>query len=174
MAYDIEQRLDRIEQSMSHQLRDIHDKIENATRIAQLIEHFLDFNQRQEALPIHERSSHLQTAAASNRSLRWPHRKILDFLLNQVDPQTCSYKPVQTSTLIRAARIGKQAAANYLADLIESGFIVRWSDGYRVFYRINENFNGDKRGDRAENTSDREWLKNNGLQDQCDARHARV
>lgn len=68
--------------------------------------------------------------------LRYPHRKILDFLLSQYDFRTESFKEVHFSRLVRESRIGKNMANTYLKPLEDKGYIERRSDGYRVFFKI--------------------------------------
>jgi hypothetical protein len=72
----------------------------------------------------------------ADTSLGFPHRKVLDFLLEQHDPATGQFKDVHFSALVRAARIGKNMAKDYLALLEAKGYIRRRSDGYRVFYAL--------------------------------------
>ena len=71
-----------------------------------------------------------------DHELRWPHRKILEFLCRQYDWQSNSFAEVHFSSLVRNARISKSRASGFLLHLERKQLIVRRTDGYRVYFRL--------------------------------------
>ena len=71
----------------------------------------------------------------SDTDLSHPHRKILEYLLQQYDHETQSFKEVHFSKIVREARIGKNMAKEYFAFIEERNYVERRTDGYRVYYR---------------------------------------
>lgn len=71
-----------------------------------------------------------------DKELRYPHRKILDFLLSRYDFQTGHFQEVIFSELVDGARVGKGTAKQYLTLLGAKGYIVKRSDGYRIYFKI--------------------------------------
>ena len=74
----------------------------------------------------------------NDRELRFPHRKLLDFLLGQFDYSKQQFKEIHFSQLVKEARVGKNAAKAYLEFLEQKGYILRRSDGYRLFCKIRQ------------------------------------
>ena len=74
-----------------------------------------------------------QARIAQDRDLTYSHRKIMDRLLDQYDPITDCFKPMQFGKLVKDARVGKGRTKGYLQVLEEKGMIKSWSDGYRRF-----------------------------------------
>ena len=74
----------------------------------------------------------------ADKDLRFPHRKILDFLLDQYDFTRNEFKEVQFSVLVNGSRIGKNMANEYLSLLEQKKYIQKRSDGYRKFFKIPE------------------------------------
>ena len=72
----------------------------------------------------------------NDKDLRFPHRKILDFLLDQFDFSKNEFKRIQFSKLVKGARVGKNMASNYLSLLEQKGYVEKRSDGYRTFFNI--------------------------------------
>jgi len=75
----------------------------------------------------------------ADTQLRFPHRKILEFLLRQYDFRARAFSKVHFSRLAREARVGKSRAKAYLSLLIAKGYVEEESDGYRVYYRLRSN-----------------------------------
>ena len=73
---------------------------------------------------------------SADNELTFPHRKILEFLLNQYDYQTQQFKEVHYSKLVRDARLGKNKAKAYLDFLTAKNYIEKRNDGYRVLYKL--------------------------------------
>lgn len=71
-----------------------------------------------------------------NPDLRFPHRKILEYLAQQYDYREKQYHEVNHSTIVRECKLGKNLAKKYFNDLEAKGLIARREDGYRVWYRI--------------------------------------
>jgi len=71
-----------------------------------------------------------------DKSLRYPHRKILDFLIEQYDYQKGKFREIHFSRIVKECRLGKNKAKEYLDYLAEKGLIDSRSDGYRKFYGV--------------------------------------
>lgn len=69
--------------------------------------------------------------------LRFPHRKILEYLSSQYDYEQKRFKEVNYNKIVKECRIGKNKAKEYLKLLSDKGFIKERFDGYRVWYRVN-------------------------------------
>ena len=87
-------------------------------------------------LNAHFQQAWLIQVIQKNPALRFPHRKILDFLSRQYDYEKKEFQEVNQSTLVRECRLGKNMAKEYLRDLEVKGLVKRRSDGYRVWCRI--------------------------------------
>jgi hypothetical protein len=72
----------------------------------------------------------------TDKDLRFPHKKILDFLLDQFDFTKNEFKGIQFSKLVKEAHVGKNMANNYLSLLEQKGYIEKRNDGYRTFFKI--------------------------------------
>lgn len=68
--------------------------------------------------------------------LRFPHRKILEFLSQQYDFAAQEFKEVFFSEIVRNARVGKNRAGRYLSLLERKGLVEKRHDGYRLFFKI--------------------------------------
>ena len=71
-----------------------------------------------------------------NPSLRFPHRKILEYLSKQYDYEKKRFKEVNFSTIVKECRLGKNRAGEYLELLEEKGIVKKRKDGYRVWYKL--------------------------------------
>lgn len=78
----------------------------------------------------------LRQSVRQDSSLSFPHRKILDCLMEKFDPSTSQFQEVHFSKLVREARVGKSRARVYLNLLEEKGYVEKRGDGYRLFYRL--------------------------------------
>jgi hypothetical protein len=83
--------------------------------------------------------SNLHNKLLHDKELRFPHRKIIEFLLQQYDFKTNNFEEVCFSDLVKGARIGKNMTNDYLALLEYKGYIQKRSDGYRKFFKIRKN-----------------------------------
>ena len=93
------------------------------------------------------RKQHLSIASTPHRllalfstdpELRFPHRKILECLLQQYDLEAAAFSELPFSKLVRISRVGKQAARDYLNFLKQKRYVTRRSDGYRIWFRISQ------------------------------------
>jgi len=73
----------------------------------------------------------------SDSELRYPHKKIMEKLIGNFDYSTREFKERTFSQLVKDARLGKNKASSYLADLENKGLIQQRSDGYRKLIKIN-------------------------------------
>ena len=68
--------------------------------------------------------------------IRYPHRKILEFLSQKYDHEKSTFKEANFSTIVNECKIGKNKAGEYLKLLEEKGYIKKRDDGYRVWYKM--------------------------------------
>ena len=66
--------------------------------------------------------------------LRFPHRKILEYLSRQYDYEKKAFKEVNYSTIVRECRLGRNQAKGYFKLLEQKGLLARRTDGYRVWF----------------------------------------
>ena len=127
-----------MERSLIEALRALDTRLESVQPVFQLLSDGLDAY-RDRLLKEDQFSrirNHVFETVRADTELRFPHRKILDFLLGEYDYTKAEFKEVQFSRLVREARIGKNMANSYLSVLERKALVVRRSDGYRVFFRI--------------------------------------
>ena len=74
----------------------------------------------------------------SDPDIRYPHQKIIQYLLNQYDYKLKKYNKIYFSKIVKDARIGKNKAKEYLSLLIDKELLLKSTDGYKVFYEIND------------------------------------
>jgi len=72
----------------------------------------------------------------NDKDLRFPHRKILEFLLGQYDFEKKEWREVNFSRIVREARIGKNKAKSYLTLLETKGYVEKREDGYKKWWRV--------------------------------------
>ena len=88
---------------------------------------------------ISKRNKHLYEWSEKIRNdgdLRYPHRKILDFLSGQWDLSKNQFKEVHFSKIVKEAHVGKSKTNSYLSLLERKGYIQKRDDGYRRFFKI--------------------------------------
>lgn len=78
----------------------------------------------------------LNAKIRQDRSLRYPHRKILEYMMEQYDFQHNRFREANFSRIVKECRLGKNKAGEYLSLLVERGYLGKRSDGYRIWYRI--------------------------------------
>lgn len=78
----------------------------------------------------------------TDKSIRWPHRRILEFLARQWCFNKREFKEVHQNEIVRQANIARSTIKNHLTVLLEKGLIERREDHGRIFYRINGEFRG--------------------------------
>lgn len=138
---EILQRVIRIENDLEQGLKNIEEKLNKGE------ESFLFFNDSLKAYKerIYKESSilkenmliqELNEKFRKDKELRFPHRKILEFLLEQYDFIKCSFKEVQYSRLIKKCHIGTNKAKSYFDLLEQKEYIKIRKDGYRIFFRL--------------------------------------
>lgn len=135
----IEKRLGYLEQVLTTRLNTIEDKLEHAPAVLGFLNGVLTNYEQQfmgvRLQGIREREQWLRRIY-DDQGLRHPHQKILNFLANQYDYQVQQFRPVHFSKLVREAHIGKNVAREYLTYLEEKGYVVRRSNGNRVYYGL--------------------------------------
>ena len=78
----------------------------------------------------------LRHRVRQDSNLSFPHRKILDCLMEKYDLSLEQFQEVHFSKLVREARVGKNRAKAYLSLLEQKGYVEKRDDGYRIFFRL--------------------------------------
>lgn len=86
--------------------------------------------------PNSQNKGQFQPKFRNDKSLRYPHQKILEYLSNQYDYRQDKFLKVHFSKLVKECKIGKNKANEYLDLLVDKGYVKRQSDGYRVWYWV--------------------------------------
>lgn len=137
---EILQKLSRIEETLAHGLSRVEQQLGNGK---ETFEFFRD------GLQAYRDRSLSQSATANlhgkwlakisqDKELRFPHRKILEVLLNQYDFEKGQHIELHFSKLVQEARLGKNKAQSYLSLLLQKHYIAVRNDGYRLFYKLND------------------------------------
>lgn len=134
-------KISEFEQQFSDRLNRIEDRL----RVGAETLSFLDDALRQyrdrccdEQLRLQAAPYQLLARFSTDRELRFPHRKILEQLLRHFDFKHAQFREVQFSRLVKEARISKSGAKDYLSLLKAKNYVRSRNDGYRLFFRINE------------------------------------
>lgn len=140
---EILQRVTRMEHTLDEGLREVRQKLTSGEETFQFFKDGLSAH-KDRALKDTELSN-AQTAINKwaekirrDKELRFPHRKILDALLQQYDFEKHNFNEIQFSKLVKEAHVGKNAAKAYLALLEQKGYVEKRDDGYRIFFKIRE------------------------------------
>ena len=135
------QRLNGIEQTLTQRLEQIEEQLNFGKETFQFFADGLKANRDRYLKAFETSNNHLNdwyTKIRNDKALRFPHRKILEFLLSQYDFQERIFKEVHFSKLVREASVGKNMAKTYLSFLEQTGYVEKRDDGYRVFFKIHE------------------------------------
>lgn len=127
---------------MSEGFQQVDRKLETGTALFSVFNNGLQMFRQQALADASLTSSSHAVGRILNRAradhLRFPHRKILDALLARFDYTSHSFQEANFSALVKEAHIGKNAAKEYLEFLEQKGYILRRSDGYRLFFKIRQ------------------------------------
>ena len=135
---EVLERLDRLERSFTESLRVLELRLAVAEPLSRV---FNDGLEAYRTRLLHQNRQgrvrqELLTRINTDGELRFPHRKILDFLGGEYDYNKDEFKEVNFSRLVKECRIGKNRAQGYLSVLVRKGLVTRRTDGYRIFFRI--------------------------------------
>jgi len=138
---EILERVVRIEDALAQGLRDVQEKLGAGQETFRLFKDGLSAykDRTLKETGVSKSQSVLNQwnqKILSDRDLRFPHRKILEFLLSQFDFQKNQFKEVHFSRLVKEAHVGKNKATEYLSLLEQKGYVQIRDDGYRIFFRI--------------------------------------
>ena len=137
----LESLFGRIDKTVSEKLEPIRKLLEERREYDFVVKHGLEgfrnkiLKAHNEKLEFHPQAW-LLLVLQKNPELRFPHRKILDFLSRQYDYEKKEFQEVNLSAIVRQCRLGKNKAAEYLRDLEEKELLRRREDGYRVWYKV--------------------------------------
>lgn len=138
---EILQRVVGIENSLTQGLKQIEEKINLGQEGFQFfndgLQAYKERNLKNLQISITGVSTmELSAKIRADKELKFPHRKILDFLLGQFDFKTSKFGEVHYSKLVRECHIGTNMANKYLSLLEKKGYIEIRDDGYRKFFKI--------------------------------------
>ncbi len=129
-------KLEDVEQGIHLKLNQLEDRLKSGEELFQLVQDGLKAHKKrttesQQVTQLHERIRH-------DKDLRFPHRKIAEFLTNQYDYHHKHFKEVHFNKLVAQTKIGKNKAGEYLDVLSKKGYIQKRTDGYRNFYKMHQ------------------------------------
>lgn len=90
-----------------------------------------------ENTPIPALSNDLLRLFWTDKSIKWPHRRILDFLAQQWCFTKHEFKEVHQNEIVKQANISRSMIKQHLTHLLDRGLIERREGHGRIFYRIN-------------------------------------
>ena len=129
----------RLEHALSDQLEPIRKDAEQRSEMDFVVRHGIEgFRRKIETAYEQQAAFNPQAWVAQivqkDPSLRFPHRKILEFLARQYDYQEKRFKVVNYSRIVKECRLGRRRAKGYLQELGTKQVISRSTDGCRIFY----------------------------------------
>ena len=139
---DLNSEVKRIGKNIAEKIEPIKKYIEGNGEYDKLIKYGIEGYRNSiiksiETKEVFNPQSWLFNAIKDNQSLRFPHRKILEYLSQKYDYNSKSFKEINYNKIVKECRIGKNKAKEYIKLLIDKGFIKERFDGYRVWYKIN-------------------------------------
>jgi len=137
---EILQKLSRIEETLAHGLSRVEQQLGNGKEAFQFFKDGLQAYRNRSLSQSATATLHGKWLAkiSQDKELRFPHRKILEVLLNQYDFEKGQHLELHFSKLVRLARLGKNKAQSYLTLLIQKRYIAVRNDGYRLFYKMSD------------------------------------
>ncbi len=72
-----------------------------------------------------------------DKGLTEPHKRLMEFMINQFDDLSHKFKEVPYKDIKRGAPVSESRLSKYLKDLVEKGFLIRKGEGHHVFYKTN-------------------------------------
>lgn len=143
ISNEILSRLSRIEQRLLDGLRNVDEKLDSGKDSFQFFSDGLKAYKDRTLREVGPSGTQLvlnQWAAKirKDKELRFPHRKILDVLLQHYDFEKQHFKELYFSKLVKEAHVGKHAAKGYLILLEQRGYVQKSDDGYRIFFKVRE------------------------------------
>lgn len=135
------ERVKKIEENLSESIEPIRRHLEERYECNYVVRYGLEgFRERVVRLYSEKRAFNPQAwlfqVIQKNPELRFPHRKILEYLSRQYDYEKKEFREVNLSAIVRQCRLGKNRVHEYLRDLEGKGLLQRREDGYRVWYKI--------------------------------------
>lgn len=140
---DIIKRVEKMEEVLTGRFNQLEDKLETGEDTFLLIRDGLkgykerclkDIVDTGGTSTIHK----WREKARTDESLKWPHKKILDFMIGQYDYQKKQFKEKAFNEIVAGAKIGKNMAKEYLHVLQQKGYVDHKDTGYRHLYQIRD------------------------------------
>ena len=138
---DILAGIQRIEETVSERIEPIKKQLDKNSEYEYVIKYGLEgfrnkiLNSQKEKQAFNPQTWEAQLVQ-KEPSLKFPHRKILEYLSRQYDYENNKFKEVNFSSIVRECKVGKNRALQYLRFLERKGMIKQRNDGYRVWYKI--------------------------------------
>lgn len=136
---EILEKIVQIEKALARGLKEVSEKLDLGREPLRFFDDALKLYRDKfvdEVKPFSEAMQGWFEKIRNDEELGFPHRKILEFLLGQYDFQNRAFQEAHFSRLVKEARVGKNMAKKYLAELEEKGYVEKRNDGYRIFFKI--------------------------------------
>lgn len=135
------ERFDKLEQVVTDSLQELEDKLNMGEETFLLFNNGLKAYKERHLYDVKVSDSNivlnkLSEKFRNDKELRYPHRKILEFLLSQYDFDKSEFNEVYFSQLVKEAHLGKNMADSYLSLLKQKSYIQKRTDGYRTYFKI--------------------------------------
>ena len=93
-----------------------------------------------EKTPLPALSNELLRLFWTDKSIKWPHRRILNFLARQWCFTRREFKEVHQNQIVRDAQVSRSMIKRHLSELVNKGLIERREAHGRILYRISGEF----------------------------------
>lgn len=131
--------LDRVEGTLAHGLDQLNATITLLREPIDFLQSALDAYRKRylkQALHVNKTLTKWYARLANDPDLRFPHRKIMEYLLTLHNGVTDTFEEAHFSKIVRHCKLGKNMAKGYLTLLERKRYIECRNDGYRVHYRV--------------------------------------
>ena len=136
---ELVKHLDHIEGTLSNGLEQLNETLSTVTETIQFVDDALRAYRKRflkQSMNVNHKLTKWYQRMADDTELRFPHRKIIEYLLTLYDDGKEEFKEAFFSRIVRHCKLGKNMAKDYLILLEKRRYIVSRDDGYRVHYRI--------------------------------------
>ncbi len=135
--HEIRTAVDEIKSYVHQQIDRLDQRLSVGTDALTFLDTALS-NYRNAHLNLSSKPHRLLATYAADPTLRFPQRKILECLLSKFDYHRSRFLEIKLTQIVKEAHVSKGAINAYLAPLISRQLIVKRTDGYRVWLRIND------------------------------------
>jgi len=140
---DIIKRVEKMEEVLAGRFNQLEDKLTTSEDAFLLIQDGLEAYKKRCLKDIVEAGGiskihQWREKVRTDEELKWPHKKILDFMIGQYDYQKKQFKEKAFNEIVTGAKIGKNMAKEYLHVLQQKGYVDHKNTGYRHLYQIRD------------------------------------